>query len=96
MAKWCMLVILALAVVASARNMPSDAALEDQKTFGFVPGVGSTGLPFGGMGPGFGGGQGGPSGLGGFGGFLGPNGLGGFFPPANGDGPSVNNHLPLP
>ncbi|XP_027367733.1 glycine-rich protein 5-like [Abrus precatorius] len=90
---WCILVVLAMAVVASARNMPSDVGFEEQKNFmgyGFS-GVGNNGLPFGGMGTGFDGGLGGPSGIGGFGGFGGPGGLGG---PDNGGGPGAN--LPLP
>ncbi|KAG4982032.1 hypothetical protein JHK87_026781 [Glycine soja] len=95
MARWCMiLVVLALAVVASARNMPNDAGLENQKNFlgyGFS-GVGNNGLPFGGVGSGFDGNMGGPSGLGGLGGFGGPGGLGGLGGPGNGEGPS----LPLP
>ncbi|TKY52815.1 hypothetical protein E2542_SST24337 [Spatholobus suberectus] len=94
MARWCILVVLALAVVASARNMPNDAGLEDQKNFlgyGFS-GVGNNGLPFGGVGTGFDGNMGGPSGMGGFGGFGGPGGLGGFGGPANGEG----LNLPLP
>ncbi|KAK7345682.1 hypothetical protein VNO77_16291 [Canavalia gladiata] len=98
MARWSILVVLALAVVASARNMPGegDVGLEDQKNFlgyGFS-GVGGNGLPFGGMGTGFDGGLGGPSGLGGFGGFGGPDGPGGFGGPGIGSGPDDN--LPLP
>ncbi|MDG2774606.1 hypothetical protein P7M68_24105, partial [Vibrio parahaemolyticus] len=85
MAKWCMLVlVLALAVATSARDVPNpkDAGLNDQKNFisyggvGGYSGIGSNGLPFGGagIGGGFGGGLGG--GLGGLGGTTG--GIGGF------------------
>ncbi|KAK7393314.1 hypothetical protein VNO78_21866 [Psophocarpus tetragonolobus] len=94
MAKWCILVVFALAVVASARNIPNDGGLQDQKNFlgyGFS-GVGSNGLPFAGIGSGFDGGMGGPSGIGGLGGLGGPSGLGGLGGPANGDGPN----LPIP
>ncbi|XP_020210083.1 glycine-rich protein 5-like [Cajanus cajan] len=93
----CILLVLALlVVVASARNMPTDATFEDQKNFlgyGFS-GVGNNGLPFGGVGTGFDGGNlGGPSGLGGLGGFGGPAaGLGGFGGPGTGSVPG----LPLP
>lgn len=97
MTKWCILVLLALAVVASARTIPSDAAFGDQKNFlgyGFS-GVGNNGLPFAGIGSGFDGSMGGPSGIGGFGGFGGPGGsggLGGLGGPAEGEGPGI----PLP
>lgn len=96
MAKWCILLLLALAVVASARTIPSDATFGDQKNFlgyGFS-GVGNNGLPFGGIGSGFDGGMGGPAGgLGGFGGPGGPGGpggLGGLGVPGIGEGPSFS------
>ncbi|KAF7804567.1 glycine-rich protein 5 [Senna tora] len=68
---WCIAVVLALAVmvvVATARTVPSDASLKDQKNFltyggvGGFSGLGTNGLPFGGLG---GGGVGGGSGTGG-------------------------------
>ena len=93
MAKWCMLVlVLALAVATSARDVPNpkDAGLKDQKNFisyggvGGYSGIGSNGLPFGGAGigggfggGGLGGGLGGTTGIGGLGGFGGPIGGGG-------------------
>lgn len=78
------MVVLALAVVASARNVPSDDTLRDQKNFltyggvGGYSGIGSNGLPFGGAGAGVGGGFGGGlgGGLGGFGGVGGTSGGG--------------------
>ncbi|XP_028758197.1 glycine-rich protein 23-like [Neltuma alba] len=86
MARWCILLVLALAVAASARTVPSDSGLKDQKNFltyggvGGYSGLGSNGLPFGGagagVGGGFGGGLGGGSGLGGFGGLGGLGGAG--------------------
>ncbi|XP_058737914.1 uncharacterized protein LOC131610062 [Vicia villosa] len=83
MAKWCMfLLVLALVVVAttSARDVPSDAGLKDQKNFmtygGGFYGVGNNGIPFGGIGGGIGGDLGGGGGLGGGGAGLG--GLGGL------------------
>ncbi|XP_054790533.1 glycine-rich protein 23-like [Prosopis cineraria] len=89
MARWCILLVLTLAAAASARTVPSDAGLKDQKNFltyggvGGYSGLGSNGLPFGGVGAGvgggFGGGLGGGSGIGGFGGLAGAGagGLGG-------------------
>ncbi|CAK8543732.1 unnamed protein product [Lathyrus sativus] len=83
MAKWCMfLLVLALVVVAatSARDVPSDAGLKDQKNFmtygGGFYGLGNNGLPFGGIGAGIGGDLGGGGGLGGAGGLGGLGGLG--------------------
>ena len=67
MAKMCVLVlVLALAVATSARNVPNpkDAGLKDQKNFisyggvGGYSGIGNNGLPFGGAGAGIGGGFG--------------------------------------
>ncbi|CAL5193921.1 unnamed protein product [Lathyrus oleraceus] len=82
MAKWCMfLLVLALVVVAaaSARDVPSDAGLKDQKNFmtfgGGFYGLGNNGMPFGGIGGGIG--SGGLGGGGGAGGFGGLGGLGG-------------------
>lgn len=106
MAKWCVTVMLVLAVVAvhtRARNTPSDhddqvvhnaakiapsgAGLDDQKNFltyggvGGFSGIGSNGLPFGGVGGLAGvtglGGAGGLGGIGGVGGLGGASGLGG-------------------
>lgn len=63
MAKWfILLVVLALAVASTARNVPSNAGLKDQKNFmsyggvGGYSGIGSNGLPFGTVGAGVGGG----------------------------------------
>ncbi|RDX82087.1 hypothetical protein CR513_37169, partial [Mucuna pruriens] len=85
MARWCILVlvVLALAVATSARDVPNDAGLKDQKNFmtfggvGGYSGIGSNGLPFGGAGAGIGGGFGGGLG-GGLGGTTGIGGIGGF------------------
>ncbi|CAL0326836.1 unnamed protein product [Lupinus luteus] len=91
MAKWCIMVLLlAMALATSARNVPSEAGLKEQKNvvtiggIGGYSGIGNNGLPFagggagigGGFGGGGGGGLGGGSGLGGFAG-LGGAGLGG-------------------
>jgi len=87
MAKWCILVVLALAVVATnARNVPAgEDGLKDQKNYmtgaGVFSGIGNNGLPFGGVGFGgagdAGGGLGGIGG-GGAGGLPGLGGAGGF------------------
>ncbi|OIW11236.1 hypothetical protein TanjilG_28327 [Lupinus angustifolius] len=81
MAKWCIMVLLlAMALSTSARNVPSETGLKDQKNvvtiggIGGYSGIGDNGLPFGGGGAGIGGGFGG--GGPGFGG-LGGAGLGG-------------------
>ncbi|CAJ2632790.1 unnamed protein product [Trifolium pratense] len=79
MAMRCMiLLVLALVVAAtSARNIPSDAGVKDQKNFvsfggvGGYSGIGSNGLPFGGAGAGIGGAFGSGGGLGGLGGGIG-------------------------
>ncbi|KAL5098363.1 hypothetical protein RYX36_002690 [Vicia faba] len=81
MSKWCILVVLALALVAtSARNVPAgEAGLKDEKTFGGFSGIGNNGFPFGGGGLGGlgGGGLGGFNGLGGgLGGSSGSSGSG--------------------
>ncbi|KAL5067992.1 hypothetical protein RYX36_018879 [Vicia faba] len=89
MSKWCILVVLALALVAtSARNVPAgEAGLKDEKTFGGFSGIGNNGFPFGGGGlGGLGGG-----GLGSIGG--GGGGLGGFNGPGGGLGGSSGSGL---
>ncbi|CAN6545184.1 unnamed protein product [Malus baccata var. baccata] len=86
MARWCIVVVLALVVAhTTARNvpMPNDAGFKDQKNFiggaGGFSGVGDSGLPFAGAGAGVGGSL--PGGLGGgaggIGGVAGLGGLGG-------------------
>lgn len=104
MAKWCMfLLVLALVVVAttSARDVPSDAGLKDQKNFmtfgGGFYGLGNNGMPFGGIGGGIGsgglgGGAGGFGGLGGLGGGAGTD-IGGGVGSGVGGGSGV---LPFP
>ncbi|XP_047154181.1 acanthoscurrin-2-like [Vigna umbellata] len=80
--------VLALVMSTSARNVPSDAALKDQKNFityggiGGYSGIGSNGLPFGGVGAGIGGGGlgGGTTGIGGLGGTGNGVGCGGAHP----------------
>ncbi|GAU23021.1 hypothetical protein TSUD_336690 [Trifolium subterraneum] len=86
MAKWLIfLLVLAFVVfTTSARNIPSDAGVNDQKNFmtfgGVFSGIGNNGLPFGGVGAGIGGdlggGLGGVGGLGGLGGGVGGAGTG--------------------
>lgn len=74
MGKWCILVVVvvALAVVASARNVPAgDAGVKDEKNLlnyggpGGFSGVGDNGLPLGGVGVGAGAGVGAGIGVGG-------------------------------
>ena len=111
MARWCILLVLVLAVAASARTVPSDAGLKDQKNFltyggvGGYSGIGSNGLPFGGAGAGvgggfgggLGGGLGGASGIGGLGGFGGAGGVGGVGGAGGGVGGGVGTGvLPFP
>ena len=83
MAKWCIMLVLAVVVATtSARDVPNDATVKDQKNFmsygglGGYSGVGSNGLPFGGAGAGMGTGLGGGLGGGGLGG--GASGFGGL------------------
>ncbi|RDX82082.1 hypothetical protein CR513_37164, partial [Mucuna pruriens] len=99
MARWCMLaLLLALAVATSARNVPNDAGLKDQKNFityggvGGYSGIGNNGLPFGGAGAGIGGGFDGGLG-GGLGGTTGIGGIGGFGGPGGGIGGGVGSGL---
>ncbi|KAJ7977119.1 keratin, type II cytoskeletal 2 epidermal-like [Quillaja saponaria] len=95
----CMIMVMVLSLVvahtSAARNVPSDAGLNDQKNFvnyggiGGFSGVGDNGLPFVGAGAGVGagggiGGLGGAGGLGGLGG--GTGGLGGLGGGAGGIG----------
>ncbi|XVF81130.1 hypothetical protein PTKIN_Ptkin15bG0131700 [Pterospermum kingtungense] len=75
---WSVVLVLALvAVHASARNVPSDAGLNDQKNFltyggvGGYSGVGPDGMPIGGIGS-----VGGVTGLDGTGGLGGLSGIG--------------------
>jgi len=81
MAKWCILMVLALAVVATnARNVPAgEDGLKDQKNYmtgaGVFSGIGNNGLPFGGVG--FGGAGDAGGGLPGLGGAGGLGGIGG-------------------
>ena len=82
-----LLVALVVALSATAREVPSDKGLNDQKnlvTFGGIggySGLGSNGLPIGGIGAGggvgVGGGLGGAGGIGGLGVFGGGGGGGG-------------------
>ncbi|PON55516.1 hypothetical protein TorRG33x02_299030 [Trema orientale] len=105
MAKWCIVLVLALVVVyATARNVPvptEGAGLNDQKTLGTYGGVGgysgigNNGLPFGGVGGATGGNIGGlGAGIGGGIGLGGPGGLGGRVGPGIGGGNGVVPFIP--
>ncbi|KAK3009520.1 hypothetical protein RJ639_013921 [Escallonia herrerae] len=88
MAGWSIIFLVALALIvalASARDVPSDEGLNDQKNvvsfggLGGYSGIGADGLPLGGVvaGIGSGVGLGGVNGLGGIGGAVGFGGAGG-------------------
>nr|AAB82000.1 glycine-rich protein [Onobrychis viciifolia] len=99
----CFFLVLSLAVAATtARNVPSDAGLNDQKNFltyggvGGYSGIGANGMPFGGVGAGMGAGGGGlGAGVGGFGG-LGGGGVGGGAGAGLGGGSAGGGFLPFP
>ncbi|XP_010652460.1 glycine-rich protein 5 [Vitis vinifera] len=110
MAKWFIMAVLALAVAhTTARTVPSDAGLDDQKnivTFGGLggfAGVGDSGLPFGGLGGvsgvaggiGSAGGLDGPGGIGSLGGTGGIGTLGGGVGTGGGPGGGASSH-PFP